>query len=64
MRKHTDENQLSYYVIEDSDKEEVVKQIHDYLSSASEVESNIIVALIDPLTEKEVYIDITIEDYI
>ena len=64
MYKTIDDSQLSYYVVEDSDKEEIVKQIYDYLSSASEIESNIVIVLIDPLTEKEVYIDINIEDYL
>jgi len=54
------------YEIEDSDREDILPQIEEYLSSLNEDEtpdSTLVVSLIDPITEEDIYLEINIKDY-
>ena len=54
------------YEIEASDYDTIKPQVDEYLSSLNEDEdpdSTLVVNLIDPVTEEDVYLEINIKDY-
>lgn len=54
------------YEIEASDYDAIKPQVDEYLASLNEDEdpdSTLVVSLIDPVTEEDVYLEINIKDY-
>lgn len=57
---------VTFYEIEPSDYATIKPQVDEYLSSLNEDEdpdSTLVVNLIDPVTEEDVYLEINIKDY-
>jgi len=52
------------YEIEASDYDTIKPQVDEYLSSLNEdPDSTLVVNLIDPVTEEDIYLEINIKDY-